>query len=884
MKIFSIMKQKLAKLKDPVLREKVIYFALSFALPCLVMGVVFALQKVYPFGDRQIFIIDLRAQYYPMLSDYWHKLREGASLLWSWNAGMGHNYWTLIAYYLASPLNLLIVLFPHAWLREVMTAMLLVKLGCAGLFTACYLRYTHRRVNIATPIFALCFSLCAFILGYYWNTIWIDTFALLPLTMLGVHALVREGKYRLFIVSLALSIWCSYYLGIFTCIFTAIYFFAACYIEKTSWRVFLRRLSWIAACSAIAVGLTAVLTVPAYIALQGTSAAGDQFPAKLKFFESFVDIFGNSLAFTTPTFLEGLPNVYSGVLTLLLGAAFIRSPKVSKREKIAYGSILAFLVFCLNQNALNYMWHGFHYPRQLPYRFSFLVSFVLAGMAFKAFTYLEDLKLKDLLAMSTAAVAFLCFGFFGSQDISIINRNVLLCGVYLLAFAVYINLKDSERLKKFINNRTLGWLLLVVVTGEVLISANIGVTAAKTTEHSNYPNRYERVQELFEMREPMDNDFYRTEYTSRHISNDPLVYGAPGVSFFSSSMPANTNRFMQGLGVSGGINSRNRVHYTETTPLSNAFLNIRYLISRDGYTADGGAYWDQAGKINSSLLLENKRYLPLGFMVNAKTAEYKGNSAKPFQAQNDLFRLSTGLNDDLITLFAPTGENHKNCSLASNGSGKYTYTKNSDAKGTLQWDFTAPIDGPVYIYCKIQGLKAIRIIKEDKPKTLNVNETIRPRIICAGNFEKGEVFSVAADVSSQKGAVTLYAGYVDAALFDRGYGLLADEPLRLTKFTYREVEGTVDALKDGLLYTSIPYEKGWTAYVDGEKQEIIPIDNCMAALRLEEGTHSVRFHYYDKNLTYGLIISLISLAAFAVILLLDTRKRSTAPQKKEAKL
>jgi len=89
---------------------------------------------------------------------------------------MGHDYLVFIAYYLASPLNLLTVVVPFDWLREAVTIILLIKIGCAGLFTAVFLRYVYKQ-NIppteaagtawplALPVFSSFYALCVFTLA-----------------------------------------------------------------------------------------------------------------------------------------------------------------------------------------------------------------------------------------------------------------------------------------------------------------------------------------------------------------------------------------------------------------------------------------------------------------------------------------------------------------------------------------------------------------------------------------------------------------------------------------------------------------------------------------------------------------------------------------------
>lgn len=218
-----------------------LYLVLSFVIPFVLMGVSYALHGVYPFGNEQILVTDLWQQYYPFLSDFQSKLQEGSSLLYSWDTGMGTNFVALSAYYLASPLNLLTLIIPAEFLREALTLFLMIRIGCAGLFTAIFLKSTFKRNDITLPLFSVLYALCAFTMGYYWNIIWFDTFALLPLVVLGTVALVREGKFRLYIISLALAVMTNYYMGFFICIFTVFVFFGVCICTKIPWKTFFKR-------------------------------------------------------------------------------------------------------------------------------------------------------------------------------------------------------------------------------------------------------------------------------------------------------------------------------------------------------------------------------------------------------------------------------------------------------------------------------------------------------------------------------------------------------------------------------------------------------------------------------------------------------------------
>ena len=91
---------------------------LCFAIPFVVSSVMFICYGLYPFGDGMILAHDGWHQYYPFFEDFHEKLTSGGSLQYTWSVGMGTGYASLFAYYLASPLNLLSVLVPTAWLRE----------------------------------------------------------------------------------------------------------------------------------------------------------------------------------------------------------------------------------------------------------------------------------------------------------------------------------------------------------------------------------------------------------------------------------------------------------------------------------------------------------------------------------------------------------------------------------------------------------------------------------------------------------------------------------------------------------------------------------------------------------------------------------------------
>ena len=315
-------------------KNKYTYLATAFAIPFLGMLLLMLIRGFEPFGNSSMLYSDMYHQYYPFFVEFREALLSGQSPLWNWSVGMGMDYLGLVSYYLASPLNLLSVLVPADWTLEYFSLLMPIKLGLASLFFAIFLQKTFRRNDLSISLFGAFYGLCAWALGYQWNIMWLDTFALLPLVALGTVALIRDRKVILYTVTLFLSIYANYYIGLFTCIFVFLLFF--CY-ELCRWPGFKRfflDLCRIALFSILAIGMTMILELPALAALQNTQSSVNEFPTTFRLniasehtWEGLLDamrqVAGNMGGGIEPTFKEGLPNVYCGVVTIILAFLFI---------------------------------------------------------------------------------------------------------------------------------------------------------------------------------------------------------------------------------------------------------------------------------------------------------------------------------------------------------------------------------------------------------------------------------------------------------------------------------------------------------------------------------------------------------------------------------
>ncbi len=840
---------------------------LGMAAPFSLLWIAFAWFGMLPFGDNAPIVVDGWHQYYPFLLELQRKLQSGGSLLHSWTMGLGVDFVTLSAYYLASPLNLLVLLVRPSAMRFVYTLLISVKIGAAGLCCSLFLQRVFDRKGLSVSAFGCCYALCGFFMGYFWNIMWLDSVALFPLVVLGLVALVREGKWKLYTAALALAVWCNYLIGLYICIFVLLAFFLTCLGCGVSGRLFFRRLGRIALCSAVALALCGALLLPAVYGLQATSISGNAFSHSWKPQYPLFEVLGGLSAFTRPTTTEGLPNLYSGLPCMALGALFLAAGPASRRNRLASGILLGVLLLSVNIDSLEYVWNGFRDTNMLPYRFSFMVSFVLAVMAFQALPAARALTLPRLAVLLSAG-GLAVYGAFVRED-GAWGANALLLCAYLAALAAL----KKDRLRAWARAA-----LAVLLCAELLGSTLLGVKTVGATSSVGYPWRSRDVKYHLSLLAE-DDSFYRVELAPSQSLNDPALLGFRGMSVFSSTVSAPLSQLMDGLGMAA--TRRGNRYYTSQlgTPLTGAMFSVKYFIHRDVPAADS----DLLPVFDSGQVYtyENPWWLPVAFAAHGDMEGPLDTGDSPFAAQNGMFARLTGLDIPIFYRQEPADQAHSNLTVQPVGRQRWqTRLQDSAGAGEAVFVYDMPRAGSLYLYVESPDAHRVAVSANGGAEREFVLQTGYPHILCAGAFEAGDRVTVRWTVAAGSGPS--YA-QVNAALFDRevfsmGHRLLEDEGLQVEAFTDTSVTGTVTLLEEGYLYTSIPYAPGWRLYVDGRRRDITPWQGAFVALEgLEAGTHRIELRYVPAGLIPGGLLSAAALGACLVMARAEGRRNRKEP-------
>lgn len=828
------------------------------------MTIAFACQGLFPFGNNQIMIVDSWHQYYPFLQELQEKLTHGGSLLYSWNSGLGSNFFLIMAYYAISPLYLLSVLFPKEYLREFMMIATIFKISLAGMFFAIYIRAMFKRSDISIIVFGLMYAFCGYAMGYYWNIMWLDSMALLPLIILGLNRLLDEEGYVLFTISLALAMICNFFIGFLICEFILIYFFILYFIKfpKTSKIHLVKKLITMGIYSVISLGISMVVLIPTFKGLQLAYTFSSGKPAAFETYFSILDILNNLLANVPVSVRSGLPNIYCGFFAVLLCVFYFLSTTISIRTKMLNFFLLMFLLFSFNINYLNYIWHGFRFPNEIPYRFAFIVSFLILSWAYQAFLKLDEITIKTVWHVSVIFFIYLLICekiYTDTFDYTVFYINLIILAVYSGA----ILLLKYQRIPQ----KVFTGFICCIILGEVLLSALNGTQAVGSSNRTNYPPQNDAVTKVVEDLYDVDNSFYRLEMLKWYSENDPVLYGYRGISKFSSTTNSNVTIYVQKLGLAASPEA-NRYLYASSTPIVNALLSIKYLMGKGDIGNIPNAGFAVMGKEDELTYYKNNYYLPLGFMVDDSITDWNMSLSNPFNVQEEFLESATAQEGKVFHNIAVSKESYVNMDKTSLNGMRYSYNNTDSSKvGTATLSYTVAETKQMYLYFFANKSYHIKVMLNGKDTEY---ETRRGQIIDLGIIEKGTSFDVSFEVFAEaKGYFNLQAVTFDEETFSAAYKELADEVLEIEEFSDTQIKGRIQVVQDGSLYMAIPYEKGWTARVDGKKTEIIPLKDAMMILPLTEGYHTIELNYCPDGLIFGIFISLSSIVVLLCLCIIS---------------
>ena len=826
------------------------FYILSFIIPILFFSLVLILRDLL-FGNHSLIISDMFYQYYRLLIQFKDILLGNNSLFYTYEMGFGQSFFSTYAYYIASPLNLLILLFNNV--EKFINFIIIFKVGLCGLTSFVYFKYHFKKQNSILLVFSCLYALSSQVLSNYFNIMWLDSYYLAPLVLLGIDKLIDKNKSLFYFVTLFFTVTINYYTGYMVCIFSALYFIYRCVIkyEKKDLKKIKKIAIKFMIVSILSCATTLFINLPNIFEL--TSINRNNESVSLNFLLNLSKIFPASENFNT-IINRTYAYLYIGLITIPLLIFYFVNKKVSKKEKIAFGVLLLILSLSILLNPINNIWHGFSAPKGFNYRYYFLFIIVILFNCIKSLIKLTDFKIKqyliiDIIILTISTVLLI------TKDLSLSSFCITL--LFMIVYSILLYLYN----KKIKLNNILRKSLLFFILFETFINA-----------FYLYEGKYFLKKEYMFYRDDLnltliekikeDNNllFNRTENAISSF-NDSMLYGYNGLSAWYSTLNYPMSEFLNKIGYNAYMN----VYKHNSNILFDSLFGLNYYITSESLDEYELIYnfnlTDESGTFNRNVY-KNSNALSIGYMVNEKV---KNNieCTEIFDCQNKVLDFMTNTENNY----------YKKGKIEEIGTAKYKLLIEDKSNFyivlDLKEDFVLGSMGINFKYFDEKNKKPINL------KMYNINNASDYSYT---KFENGLLMNTEyvyelTNLSEGLGFKNAYL-YYEVGNIEDIYKELSSNQLELVEIKDGYIKGNIEATEEkNILMLTLPYEKGWNVKVDGKEIETTKIFDTFLGVELEPGNHEVEFSYETPGLKTGIIISAISLTLYIAYYFLEKNKK-----------
>ena len=779
--------------------------ALSFLIPGLVMLWAFAAVGMAPWGDKTVLISDMSSQYV----DFFCALKNG-DLFFSWSKALGTAYIGVFSYYVSSPLSFLTLLVPNEAMPVGLLFLIVLKIALAGLSFSLYARRRFPIPGTAVVLGAVCYALMSYNAAYAICVMWLDGVIWLPLILLALERILAGRSAGPFIAALTVCFISTWYISYMVGVFCALCLCARLVVLRPKRDKLGRILVRFFGGAACALGLTAWLWLPTFLAMFNGKFSGGNADYPSLLLTTPLDLLSQLRAGQYSSIGYGAaPYIFCGTAAAVLAAAYFFQSRYSMREKLAHGAMLAVLTASLLFSPLDKAWHLFQRPNWFPFRYSFVVSFFLVYLAVQALpVVLRRLRERAGQRMEQAiAVALIC----------------------LTVLELSVN-------------------TVSILSG---LEEQYG-----SDPYGAYQSSYTANAALVKAaREDAGDEFFRMGATEDRGFNSPLAFGYAGLTHYSSLYNYDVNTLTRRLGFA---QSWMWCAYYGSTPVTDALLGVRYVISRDELPYE---VLKQAGGYT---LYKNPDVLPVAFLSAGEDAPVLSAAATPFERQNDLLSALAGAPAAAFTpVDAEVWNAGTEVSFTVTGTGRAIYA-----------DLSA------------SGLRQV-LVNGEPVLSLGANEAASVHYLGAPGA--GEMWTVTVRHSGSWFVPERFLWELDSPeQWESRWPAVAGAVQAVDKAETAAVEksGTVrlsvttDSARQ--LLTTVPAEDGWRAYVDGKRVETGIWLNTFLSLSIPAGGHQVELRYTAPGLIPGLTLGAISVAGLALIYTKRNLSRRKYQKKRES--
>lgn len=847
------------------------YLLACFAVPILIMGTYFASRGMAPFGSSSILTVDLGQQYV----DFFAYLRTSllhhpSSLFYSFSKGFGGEMWGTNAYYLFSPLNLVLLFFPKQWLTSGILLLLLLKYGLASLSLGWLLQREGIQEGPRLLIFAPAYSMMGWMVANSLNLLWLDVLALLPLVVYGLLKISRQESPLPYIGWLTLLMIDNYYMAWMVALFTILFLIWQLSREPHPRRQVGAIVRTYLVSSLTSALLAAVILLPTVFALTQSKGTYTSTSFKWQFeynpLKQIAKLVPGSFNFNQMP--SGQANIYVGMLITLAALLYFWQRNERIRSRVIAGLVAAFLVASFFVEPLDLLWHLGQFPVWYPARFSYLLSFWLVWLA--ALTFQPGYRISKpqtvFLTLITLAVAATAWWL--TKKVDYITTTQVAVGLALaLAAIVCLNL-EHRQLPAFT------YALVALALFDSGYNATTALNNISYVSQAQFANYTLALDKAVEKLKKVDSGFYRVAKNFMRTKDDTMQADFFSGDHFGSTMEPTVSKFAQLIGQPAGDGY---ITYSNGTPVTDSLLGFKYLMSarNSGKDSSGNQVlpltanrpdWKRQKTVAKTKLVtirKNKWALPIAFGASAAIKKFSSSTLDPLAYQSELYQTlaGKGASSKLFSVQNFDHVNFANLSTSTKITGTTVKRVNLLAPAKLTLTIKPTTNDPYYltIGAALKDNATIYLNGKELSQYATYQSTVVATIADHAKGKKVRVTIVLKKASLWLQNVSLYR--LNTKAFKKSYQTLKQEPLKVTSWKSNQIKGTVTIKKKHqVLMTTIPYALGWHATVDGKTVKPVKVAGALMAIPITKGHHTVTLTYTPPYLLIGAGISLVTLA------------------------
>lgn len=857
------------KIHDWFCKNKI--YVYTFLISLITISIIFKIENITPLGDMSLLCTDFFHQYGPMMGELHDRVLGGKSLIYSFTMGLGLPFFRNFFNYLSSPFNILLFLFKKENLVTIFSLIIGLKVVCSSVTMVYFLSKKFKTKKYTLIPLGIMYAFSAWFIAYFWNIMWLDGMVFLPLVTFGIEKIVDERKWKMYVTCLFIMMFSNFFIAFMICIFSVMYFIMYSSIKyfedkrkmKEKLSYYKKMVLTFIASSLLAGALGAFFLLPMAKSITSISATGDEVPTEQYYkFEPVDYLFSHFSGVDSTVFSSdnlNNPNVSCGVISIVLISLFLLNPKISLKVRIGYFTLLGFFILSFFVPQLDFLLHAFHVPNDLPYRYSFLYSFIFIIMCGYLVVNMEKVKPYSLYSIYFLLMAVLLLvktdSWKGLTNEMILYNIGLLTAFFILFIVCYFK-------KSYGRIFTVLFTILVCVDASVSTCSNWDLTIEKDYFYDGYD---QKIKELDYINKNDNEKFYRIETLNYMTLNDGSWYGYNGISSFSSMNHENMAILQHNLGVPG--NEINSFYYTQSTPIYDLMLDVKYTL---GVQNDDLRYSDYQYFDDETVSVFHYAVGPI-FGVKESVTEWNFSNPNPLEVQNDFMKKAYGIEDvlspvdisDSEVLIEEYDRLIVKYTIKNPKDNMYFYSNSSDVEAFVMGDCLYYND-EIYLNgdLEFEGLpysSTSDYASDGERYIVNISST----------DELIELYVVYRDYYSQ--GFELYTINHDS--FFEAYEYFNNYKFEIEDFHEDLIEGKIKLDEGMMVYTSIPYDEGWEVFVDGKKVKAISLGNALLAFDCPMGEHEVKLKYRVPLMMEGAIISISSFIGMIILEIYKKKKR-----------